>query len=126
MNNKIILTMVIVVSVGFIVYVFLADRGTVPKPAETPAQRIRIPDYSEKDVVTFAEYQNVRTGMTYQRTVEIIGFSGTEMSRNYLEGVSGVMESTTTIMYSWVNDNGSNMNAIFQNNKLVQKAQFGL
>lgn len=36
------------------------------------------------------------------------------------------MASIETVMYQWVNRNGSNMNAMFQNNKLVQKAQFGL
>jgi len=29
-------------------------------------------------------------------------------------------------MYQWVNPGGSNMNAMFQNNKLIEKAQFGL
>jgi hypothetical protein len=29
-------------------------------------------------------------------------------------------------MYSWQNDSGSNMNAMFQNGKLVNKAQLGL
>jgi hypothetical protein len=29
-------------------------------------------------------------------------------------------------MYSWQNDDASNMNAIIQNNKLKSKAQFGL
>ena len=29
-------------------------------------------------------------------------------------------------MYMWQNSDGSNMNAMFQNDKLVNKAQFGL
>ena len=29
-------------------------------------------------------------------------------------------------MYSWQNGNGSNMNAMFQGDRLVNKAQFGL
>lgn len=29
-------------------------------------------------------------------------------------------------MYSWVNFDGSNANAMFQNGELVMKAQFGL
>lgn len=32
----------------------------------------------------------------------------------------------TTVMYEWKNDDGSNMNARFQNGGLVNKAQFGL
>ena len=41
------------------------------------------------------------------------------MSRNELAG-------TEAVMYSWEGNLGANMNAMFQNNKLVQKAQFGL
>ena len=29
-------------------------------------------------------------------------------------------------MYSWKNANGSNMNAMFQDGRLISKAQFGL
>jgi hypothetical protein len=31
-----------------------------------------------------------------------------------------------TVMYSWQNPDGSNMNAMFQDDKLVSKAQFML
>ena len=57
--------------------------------------------------------------MTYEQAVEIVGFRGKELSRNNIGGVSNVM-------VQWTNSNGSNMNAIFQRNRLVQKAQFGL
>jgi hypothetical protein len=64
--------------------------------------------------------------MTYQEVRSIIGHPGQEAARNKIEGVPGVMESIETISYQWINPNGSNMNAMFQNNKLVQKAQAGL
>ena len=70
-------------------------------------------------VVTRSEYERIREGMTYRQVVEIIGANGEEQSRSNLAGI-------TTVMYSWMNANGSNMNAIFQNDQLVQKAQFGL
>ncbi len=57
--------------------------------------------------------------MTYEEAVRIVGARGDEQSRSDLAGL-------TTVMYSWMNDNGSNMNAMFQNNRLVTKAQFGL
>jgi hypothetical protein len=31
-----------------------------------------------------------------------------------------------SVMYIWKNSDGSNMNALFQNGKLLNKAQFGL
>lgn len=43
-----------------------------------------------------------------------------------MDGVPGVMESVDAVMYQWVNSNGSNMNTMFQNDRLIQKAQFGL
>ena len=80
----------------------------------------------EKQIVTFDAYQRIQNGMSYSQVVAIIGAEGEEMARNKMDGVPGVMESVETVMYQWVNSNGSNMNAMFQNNKLIQKAQFGL
>ncbi len=70
-------------------------------------------------VVTKAEFDQLQEGMTYEQAVAIIGASGE------LQSSSDVVE-IKTVMYSWMNSNGSNMNAMFQNNKLVTKAQFGL
>jgi len=57
--------------------------------------------------------------MTYGQVRKIVGFPGEELSRSDMAGY-------TTIMYAWKNANGSNMNAVFQNDRLVIKAQFGL
>jgi hypothetical protein len=69
--------------------------------------------------VSLAEYEQIREGLTYEDVCAIIGDSGQELSRSEIAGYSSVM-------YSWKNENGSNMNAMFQNGKLVTKAQFGL
>jgi hypothetical protein len=82
---------------------------------------------SERPIVTLEKYHRVATGMTYQAVAtRIIGNWGEELSRSNVKGVPGVMPSLETVMYQWVNPDGSNMNAMFQNNRLVQKAQFGL
>lgn len=48
------------------------------------------------------------------------GEPGQELSSNEMAGIS-------TIMYQWDGDGfASNMNAMFQNNKMISKAQFGL
>jgi hypothetical protein len=70
-------------------------------------------------VVTRAKYERIQDGMTYDQVRAIIGQAGEELSRSDIAGY-------TTVMYSWKNSNGSNMNAMFQNGKLVNKAQFGL
>jgi hypothetical protein len=77
-------------------------------------------------VITMSKYHQIQNGMSYQQVVQIIGNPGQEISRNHIAGVPGVMESVDTVMYQWANPRGSNMNAMFQNDKLVQKAQFGL
>ncbi|MBW7866674.1 MAG: hypothetical protein H3C30_19955 [Candidatus Hydrogenedentes bacterium] len=64
--------------------------------------------------------------MTYAQVVQIIGHEGEEVSRNKIAGVPGVIPDIETVMYQWFNKNASGMNAMFQNNALMQKAQFGL
>jgi hypothetical protein len=79
-----------------------------------------------KEGITLAEYNTVADGMTYEMVCTIIGSQGVESASNFMEGVPGVMESVKTVMYSWQNENGSNMTATFQNGNMVMKAQFGL
>jgi hypothetical protein len=75
--------------------------------------------------VTMEKYNRIRTGSSYWTVTQIVG-PGQELSRSHFPGVPGYTDSLTTIMYQWINPDGSNMNAMFQNDKLVQKAQFGL
>ncbi len=70
-------------------------------------------------VVTKAEYDQIQNGMTYDQVIAIIGARGEERSSSSIAGY-------TTILYGWNNPNGSNMIAMFQNEKLIQKSQFGL
>ena len=81
---------------------------------------------ASESVVTRSEYGQIQNGMTYQQVVEIIGVPGEEVSSNEMLGVPGVMDPIETVMYMWSNPDGSNMNAMFQNDALMQKAQFGL
>ena len=70
--------------------------------------------------VTMKQYSKVKMGMTYSEVVQILGEPDQELSRTELSGY-------TTVMYMWEgNSLGGNMNAMFQNGKLVNKAQFGL
>jgi hypothetical protein len=70
--------------------------------------------------VTMANYNSINSGMSYEEVVAILGEEGTELSSNELAGYK-------TIMYQWKGAGfASNMNAMFQNGKLMQKAQFGL
>jgi hypothetical protein len=70
--------------------------------------------------VTMAQYEKVNTGMTYSEVISILGTPNQELSRAEMAGI-------TTVMYMWEgNSIGGNMNVMFQNGKVVTKAQFGL
>ena len=67
-----------------------------------------------------AAFQSLKTGMSYERAVAILGSEGEEIS-------SSDMGGTKTVMYKWEGGGfGANMNAMFQNDKLISKAQMGL
>jgi hypothetical protein len=70
--------------------------------------------------VTMANYNRIKNGMSYSQVVQILGKEGTELSSNDIAGIQ-------TVMYQWDGDSwGGNMNVMFQNGKVIQKAQFGL
>lgn len=72
--------------------------------------------------VTKAGFGALKDGMSYEDAVAILGRAGEKMSESELGGVR-------TVMYQWKADRGSlgaNMNAMFQDGKLISKAQFGL
>ena len=66
-----------------------------------------------------SEYLGIREGMTYEEVSRIIGTRGSEVSSTSAEGYK-------LVSYSWQNENGSNMIALFENNRLTTKSQFGL
>jgi hypothetical protein len=71
--------------------------------------------------VTLDRFSDLKTGMPYSTVENILGCPGKEMSRSDIAGY-------TTVMLGWDGKGsfGANMNAMFQNNSLVSKAQFGL
>jgi hypothetical protein len=70
--------------------------------------------------VTAASFAKIKTGMRYEQVVEILGQDGEVLSESEFG-------STKTVMYQWKGEGfGANMNAMFQNDKLINKSQFGL
>jgi hypothetical protein len=67
-------------------------------------------------LITQQQYDRIEDGMTYEQVCAIIGRSGEELVNTHIAGY-------TTVMYSWKNSDGSNMNAMFQNGRLISKAQ---
>lgn len=68
--------------------------------------------------VTLEQYNSVNEGMTYEEVATILGEGQVSSETKILD--------STAILYEWVNKNGSNMNAMFQDGTLTSKAQFNL
>lgn len=93
---------------------------TSPADASEPAEPPAVEDSQPKSGVTAANYARLTDGMRYSEVVRILGEPGKEVSSSELGGIR-------TVMYQWQgNIFGGNMNAMFQNDKLVTKAQMGL
>lgn len=69
--------------------------------------------------VSMKAFLTLRDGMSYDEVREIVGVSG--MARS-----GYVRDGAHYTMYSWENEDGSNMNVIFRDEQLLSKAQFGL
>lgn len=110
-----------IVGSGFLIVI---NRSTLDNADHHSSVALQV--VSPSPVVTKSEYARLSNGISYWDARQIIGESGEELSRNHMDGVPGVMQSIDTVMYSWTNHDGSNMNAMFQNDRLMQKAQFGL
>lgn len=69
--------------------------------------------------ITMAKYEEIKTGMTYEEVVKVIGSEG-EQSSNSKIG------NTEISSYRWKGANYSNIFGTFRDNKLTSKSQNGL
>ena len=85
---------------------------STPKPTEKP---------HNPPTISLAEFNSLKTGMTYEKVKSIIGGEGTVLAESDVAGIK-------TIIYMWEGEGsiGANANCTFQNGKLISKAQFGL
>jgi hypothetical protein len=118
---------------GGVAIVMLSLIGSAVNEVSKEAERSRT-NYSERSsvrpstvlnssrgTVTKDEFDRIEDGMSYAQVKGIIGADGEILSQSSIAGIS-------TVMYKWDGSGslGANMNAMFQNGKLVSKAQFGL
>jgi len=72
------------------------------------------------DVVTRAEYERLREGMSYAEVVAVIGEPGTRWAT--AQYATGRIDT-----YRWLNrSSGGEVQAKFENGKLIEKTQSGL
>jgi hypothetical protein len=99
----------------------LVNMGVISPPAPRAASQASTVESKVPHAgVTQANFQRLETGMSYYQAMAILGEDGEEISSNEIAGVK-------TVMYKWEGPGfGANMNAMFQNGKLISKAQSGL
>lgn len=73
--------------------------------------------------MTKAKFDEIQNGMTYEEVTKIIGGEGEVLSES---GQKGQQFHTIMYQYEGVGNLGANSNLMFQEGKLVNKAQFGL
>lgn len=104
-----------------------AEEEVVEEPVEeTPVEEevVEEPVVEENSpLMSKAEFDQIKSGMSYEEVVEIVGSEGEVQSEVGAEG-----EQFHTIMYMWEGEGmiGANANVMFQEGKLETKAQFGL
>ena len=70
--------------------------------------------------VTLSNYTQLKKGMSYAEVVKILGKEGTNT------GAKHSLPGTKVVQYLWNGEDGGSMTALFQNNRLISKAQSGL
>lgn len=97
-----------------------ANKAEADSPASIPEAAAE-PEPVNDPRITAAEFAAIRPGMTPAQVEAIVGSPGELMSENEMAGIH-------TFMVQWEGDGGfgANANAMFQDGKLIQKAQFGL
>ena len=90
-----------------------------PQSTPTPPVARNAPAPTPPAEITRAMYAEIQTGMSCDQVRKITGRDGVELSRNEFGDVE-------TVMLSWENGGGGNMQIVFQNDRVVSKSQFGL
>lgn len=76
--------------------------------------------------ITKEAFGKLVTGMSYEEVTEIIGFEGELITESGSPGGTGLDIHTVMYMYEGKGSLGANANLMFQDNKLLTKAQVGL
>ncbi|MNC31207.1 hypothetical protein D3C75_795210 [compost metagenome] len=79
-----------------------------------------------KPSMSKAEFDKLESGMTYDEATVIIGGPGTVLSESGKKGGTGLEIHTVMYQYEGEGSLGANANLMFQDEKLINKAQFGL
>jgi hypothetical protein len=124
----VVMFLVAIFQIGVLLFVLYGPPipGLMSQSAHAGSQPAiaRIADPGHK--VSFADFERLATGMTYGDSCLALHANGQELARCRFAGEPGVIEPIETVVYGWINADGTNVCATFQNDKLVSKEQSGL
>jgi len=89
-------------------------RAAEPAPGSDPS-----PVTASGLVFTREMFDAVGVGMAYADVTGIMGADGTEMGRTSVEG-------RVTVIFSWINSDGSSITVLFEEERAIRKSQKGL
>lgn len=114
-------TRLALVRAGLVVKTPIEQPNLVATPSTEPSESPNSGSWTEDPPsVNLGHYQALKSGMSYSEVCRLLGDAGVEVSSSDIAG-------THTAMYQWKAGRfGANMNAMFQNDRLVSKAQMGL
>lgn len=131
--NPIHAALVIVAALVLIPIYIVNQEKTAAKDPAAIYDPLKIPN--AKPSLTLEQFNKLQVGMTYKQACEVIGREGVLSSQNKMEGLPDLSgdgseikfdQSLDTRLYEWDSEEFAAINAIFQNDRLVQKSQFGL
>lgn len=100
--------------------------GKPPAPP-SPPPAVTLPEPPPPDpnapIVTKAEYDAIKNGMTYEQVVELIGDIETESQSVYDKGVQGYTGPSLMAWHTWKNPDGSFASVGFMSNKVEEKKE---
>jgi hypothetical protein len=79
--------------------------------------------------ITIEKFAALKMGSSYAEAVEVLGCEGEEISRVEMQvpefpGLQ--MKTVSSVMYVWRNPDLSSVSAMFHNDRLISRSQFGL
>lgn len=118
MRKRLLVLTLLAMAAMFFVSGCGSDSNSAPTSTQNTPQTVKT-----NPGISKAEFEQLKSGMTYEQATAIIGGPGEVISESGNKG-----EALHTVMYQYKGEKGlgANANLMFQGNKLQNKAQFGL
>ncbi len=125
----------LIVVIAIVVLIALS-RSTSTVPPPTPPESLPEelpppppppePEPEEEPLITKAEFDSLRSGMTLQQVLQIIVDPESETHSEFDDGIPGYTQPSVTVWYTWKNPDGSSARLGFVRKELTEKEQEGL